>query len=357
MNRKEFLLASGSLIPMSFLGTSKADAAEAKKAAVSYMDSPAYQEHANALRFRADKKFKIVQFTDIHWVPGNPHSQVSFERMNEVLDAEKPDLVVYSGDIVTGRPAAEGYKSVLELVTSRGIPFAVTFGNHDDEQDLTRREIYDLIKDEPGNLTGTVEGLTGVTNYVLPIKSSDGKKDAFILYIFDSLTYSPDKAVEGYDWIKHDQIEWYRDCSAKLTAANGGKPYPALSFFHIPLPEYNQAAADEDSLLIGIRKEEACAPRVNSGLFTAMLEAKDVMGVFVGHDHVNDYVARWKGIALGYGRFTGSKTTYWDVPWGNGARVFELTEGERSFKSWIRLAKGRVIAEFQYPDDFKNADD
>ena len=43
------------------------------------------------------------------------------------------------------------------------------------------------------------------------------------------------------------------------------------------LPEYNEAAADERALLIGIRKEKACAPVVNSGLFTAMLEAGDVL--------------------------------------------------------------------------------
>lgn len=28
---------------------------------------------------------------------------------------------------------------------------------------------------------------------------------------------------------------------------------------------------------------------MNSGLFAAFLEAGDVMGAFVGHDHVNDF--------------------------------------------------------------------
>ncbi|WP_373804028.1 metallophosphoesterase, partial [Bacteroides heparinolyticus] len=59
------------------------------------------------LRFRSDKKFKIVQFTDIHWVPGNPASEDAYACMNAVLDAEKPDLVVYTGDLVYGKPAAE----------------------------------------------------------------------------------------------------------------------------------------------------------------------------------------------------------------------------------------------------------
>ncbi len=352
MNRKEFLQASGLLLPMSFLGMPKAGASTMRPAAVSYLDSADYRRHADALRFNADGKFKIVQFTDVHWVPGDPASEEAAERMNEVLDAERPDFVIYTGDVIFGKPAAEGYKRAFEPVISRGIPFAVTLGNHDDEQDMTRSQIYAHIKDMPGNLTGTVEGLSGVTNFILPIKSSDGSKDAFILYGLDSLAYSQREETKGYDWIKRDQIEWYRACSAALTARNGGTPYPALAFFHIPIPEYNEAASDEGALLIGVRKEKACAPHVNSGLFTAMLEAGDVMGIFVGHDHVNDYVAKWKGILLGYGRFTGGKTVYHDIPWGNGARVLELTEGVRSFRSWIRIKEGRVISEICFPEDF-----
>ena len=61
------------------------------------------------------------------------------------------------------------------------------------------------------------------------------------------------------------------------------------------------------------------------------------MATFVGHDHVNDYVVDWKGILLCYGRFTGGNTVYHDIPGGNGARVIELTQGVRSFKTWERL--------------------
>ncbi|WP_455637885.1 metallophosphoesterase family protein [Parabacteroides sp.] len=365
MNRKAFLQTSGLLLPMSFLGftgakaTGKATGAEADATATGelYLDSDSYKAHAGKLRFNADGKFKIVQFTDIHWVPGNSASEEAAERMNEVLDAEKPDFVIYTGDIIFAKPAAEAYKRAFEPVISRHLPFAVTLGNHDDEQDMTRLQIYEYIKDMPGNLTGTVEGLTGVTNFILPIKSSDGSKEAFILYMFDSLAYSMKEETKGYDWIKPDQIDWYTRCSRALTAKNGGKPLPALSFFHIPVPEYNQAASDENTLLIGVRKEKACAPVVNSGLFSAMLEAGDVMATFVGHDHVNDYVAKWKGILLGYGRFTGGKTVYHDVPDGNGARVFELTEGKRAFKSWIRLKDDQVISTIHYPADFAKGGD
>ncbi len=304
------------------------------------------------LKFGEDKKFKIVQFTDVHWKADSIASEEAGERMGEVLDAEKPDLVIFTGDVIFGKPADKSMRRALEPTIKRGIPFAVTFGNHDDELGMSRKELYDFIKDMPGNLTSTVEGISGVTNYILPVKTSDGSKDAALLYVFDSHSYATLKGIKGYGWIKHDQVQWYIDESKKFTEANGGTPLTALSFFHIPLPEFHEAVQNEGSFLIGTRKEKACAPEINTGLFAAMKEAGDVLGVFVGHDHVNDYAVSWKGIMLCYGRFTGGKTVYHDMPGGNGARIIELTEGERQFRSWIRLKGEKVINEFTYPSEW-----
>ena len=264
--------------------------------------------NAQTLKFNSDKKFKIVQFTDVHWKSGKAESKVSEKCMIKVLDEEKPDLVVFSGD---------------------------------------------FIKKYNGSLIDTTEGISGISNYILTVKSSTDGKDAAVLYIFDSNSYSKKEETKGYDWIKTDQINWYISESKNFTKENAGNPLPALAFFHIPLPEYNEAASDENAKLIGTRREKACSPVINTGLFAAMLNCGDVMGTFVGHDHVNDYAVCWKGIMLCYGRFTGSKNTYYDIPGGNGARVIELTEGERGFKSWIRLHDGKVINGIAYPEDFK----
>ena len=123
-----------------------------------------------------------------------------------------------------------------------------------------------------------VPEISGVGNYALTVRSSDGKKDAFVLYCIDSNTYSTIKGVKGYDYIKRDQIDWYCKKSAEFTRNNGGEPVPSLAFFHIALPEFNQAASDENAQLYGIRREKACAPALNSGLFTAIKENGDVMG-------------------------------------------------------------------------------
>ena len=303
------------------------------------------------LKFNDEGKFKIVQFTDIHWVYGSDNSKPARERIIEVLDAEKPDLVVLTGDVVTAKPAEKGLKEALAPIVERKIPFALTFGNHDEENDLSRKEMLAVVQSLEGNLTTTTDGITGVTNYVLPIKASSDDRAAAVLYVFDSNAYSTIKGLKGYGWIEHDQIGWYKKTSAAYTAANGGTPIPSLAFFHIPIPEYHEAVQNESNFMVGTRKERACSAEVNSGLGTAMLAAGDVMATFVGHDHVNDYAVNWRGILLCYGRLTGGSTTYNDIPKGNGARVIVLTEGKREFETWIRIKGGEVINHVNYPTD------
>lgn len=310
-----------------------------------------HREENKQLAFNKDGKFKIVQFTDVHWIAGNPKSDVAGVMMNEILDAEKPDLVIYTGDIIYGGVAEDGLRKALEPTISRGIPFAVTFGNHDDEHNLNRQQVYEFIKGMPGNLTSSVEGLKGITNFILNVKSAEGDKDAATLYVFDSNSYSTIKGVKGYGWIGHDQVQWYIENSRNIKAANGGDTIPALAFFHIPLPEYFEAVKEGTVYMYGNRMEKVCCPEINTGLFAAMLESGDILGTFAGHDHINDYAVKWKGIMLCYGRYSGGSTVYHGIPGGNGARVIELTQGEKAFRSWIRLKEGKVINEFKFPSE------
>lgn len=306
-----------------------------------------------SLRFGDNGEFKIVQFTDVHFKYGNPASDVALKRMAEVLDAERPDLVVFTGDVVFSAPADTAMRVVLSCVSDRKIPFVVTFGNHDDEQGKTRSELYDIIRSVPYNVQPD-RGDEASPDYILRLKSADGSKDAALLYCLDSHSYSTLPDVKGYGWLTSDQVEWYRRESLASKAQNGGRPLPALAFFHIPLPEYNEAASDENAILVGTRMEKACAPALNTGMFTAMKEAGDVMGVFVGHDHDNDYAVMWKGLLLAYGRFTGGNTEYNHLP--NGARVILMKEGSRSFTTWICQKGGVMTDRTVYPDSYVKDD-
>mgnify|MGYP000204988362 FL=1 len=134
--------------------------------------------------------------------------------------------------------------------------------------------------------------------------------------------------------------------SAAYTAANGGKPLPALAFFHIALPEYVAAWRNPDNTHVGRAAEDECPGALNPGMFAAMAECGDVMGTFVGHDHDIDYVVAEKGIALGYGRFSGDDTTYNNLR--PGVRILVLTEGERGFETWIHERDGRIADHVEF---------
>lgn len=86
-------------------------------------------------------------------------------------------------------------------------------------------------------------------------------------------------------------------------------------------------------------------------IFTSVKECGDVMGMFVGHDHDNDYAVAYKEVLLAYGRYTGGNTVYNDLP-SNGARVIVLKEGERKFNTYIRIANGEIESFVSYPDNF-----
>ena len=153
------------------------------------------------LRFNKDGKFKIVQFTDVHFKYKNPASDIALERINQVLDEEQPDFVIFTGDVVYSAPADKGMLQVLEQVSKRKLPFVVTFGNHDNEQGMTREQLYDIIRQVPGNLMPD-RGSVLSPDYVLTVNaSSDAKKDAAVLYCMDSHSYSPLKDVKGYAWL------------------------------------------------------------------------------------------------------------------------------------------------------------
>jgi len=297
------------------------------------------------LRFRQDGTFKIVQFTDVHHTSDGSNSIPTFELMEEVLAKETPDLVVFTGDLIAshGDPSPkDAIQEVTAVAQRAGIPFAVVLGNHDAEGIVPREEMITLFEGSPFSLTESgPDDISGYGNYVLTVQGSGSEQPGAALYFVDSGDYAPSH-IGGYDWIKRDQIEWYVHQSTALTEQNSGKPLPSLAFFHIPVPEYDEVW--NSHTCSGLRYEEVCSPKINSGFFTALVEMGDVMGTFVGHDHVNDYEGKLHGIRLCYGRATGYNT-YGRDGFPRGARIIQLQEGQRAFDSWLRLADGTVVKE------------
>lgn len=295
--------------------------------------------------FRDDKTFTIVQFTDIHWHNGEAEDRQTQELMEMTIDNVDPDLVVLTGDTLSGgncKDPRASLRQVADIFEERKVLWASAFGNHDYEGSASREELMEEMNSCPMCLAEAgPEDITGVGNYVLKIQSSQSENTAAALYLIDSGRGAPTD-IGGYDWIRRDQIEWYINESTALTN-EAGKPLPALAFFHIPIPEYDEVW--DLHTCYGVKYEAVCCPRVNTGLFAAMHEMGDVLGVFVGHDHINDYEGDLHGIRLCYCRGTGSHT-YGREGFPRGARVIRLTEGERNFGTWQYLADGSSLRQF-----------
>ena len=302
--------------------------------------------------FNKNGKFKILQITDTHYVAGNPKSVRALDNVKQMLDLEKPDLVIHTGDVVYGKPAEQSLREILAPISERQIPFFVTFGNHDEEYDRTREEMLNVVMSIPYNLNKRIPDIHGVSNGILTVSSAKDDKVQRVLYIFDSNAYSKIGSIKGYDHIRFNQIAWYRKNSEEFTKLNGNIPIPSLAFFHIPLLEHREAITDHaNSETRGTKAELIASSKISSGLFASMKEMKDIQAMFVGHDHNNDCSTLWNKMFFIFGRFSGCDTVYNDLK-PNGARVIELTENESSFRSWTRLFGGKIEQDLKYPDDF-----
>lgn len=298
-----------------------------------------------------DGKFRVVQFTDMHWSTSTPKSAATITTIKAVLNKEQPDLAILTGDIVVGDSALESWMFLVDLFENAKTPFAVIMGNHDPEN-INKNELYDNLLKSP-YFVGKKgpRDIKGVGNYAIPVYNSKNQnKVEAVLYCLDSNDYSESSIRYGYyDWVKFNQIEWYRNQSSQFTQNNGGSPVPSLTFMHIPLIEYNNII-DRPNTLGNFLESGVSSPRINSGLFGSFIDMKDMMGVFVGHDHDNDIIGVEYGIALGYGRVTGFDA-YGSLE--RGGRIIELYEGTPQFDTWISTPTGRDH-KFYYPSELNS---
>ncbi len=299
------------------------------------------------LRFRGET-FKIVQFTDTHWTNFDERDRRTRQVMEAVLECEQPDLVFLTGDMLGGADCKDAERGMLQLVEpieARGLPWTAVMGNHDDEGTLCRDDLWRVLEACP-HFVGKrgPRNITGVGNYVLPVLNRQGDRPACFLWGIDSNSYAT-TGIGGWGWITRDQIAWYVRTARQMRQRWGISPekaerIPSLAFFHIPLPEYDEVWRTQ--VCYGEKHEEVCAPKINTGFFAALHEVGEVIGTFVGHEHINDYWGDLYGIRLCYGRASGYGG-YGKEGFLCGARVIELWENVRDFRTWLRLEDGTAI--------------
>ncbi len=305
------------------------------------------------LKFNEKGEFKIVQFTDTHVDLASNSNLKVYETIKKVLDIEKPNFAILTGDNVTENEPQEAYRLFAEIFKNANVPWAAVFGNHDGQSGASREYLAEFLPKLPLCMNSDYDQgeIYGYSNFVLPVYGKNKKIEALV-YCMDSnsnSTLSP--TVDGYGWFDFSQINWYRKKSKEFTLTNDGNPLPALAFFHIPLPEYTKAWNNKYTPPLGVKNEDECSPDINTGMFSAMLECGDIMGTFVGHDHINDYIGVYYTIALAYGRVTKVMRNPEEDPLAGG-RVIVLKEGQREFDTWIRDMNGKRELDCTWPNSF-----
>lgn len=277
----------------------------------------AKSEKEHKPRVGKNGRFKILQVSDMHLSTGvgkcrnaiGPHDEPSknceadprtLEFIESILDDEKPDLVILSGDQVEGPTAPDTQSAIFKFaqpLIERQIPYAAIFGNHDAEGELSmsREGQMSILQSLPYSLSQPgPEHVDGVGNYYIEVLApSPSEHSAITIYLLDTHALTPDeKNFKGYDWLKQSQIEWFRTTSEGLKKAKAHLKYTHIhmdmAFIHIPLPEYGER--DNNVIKGGQWKEPVTAPAFNSQFYEALAQ-EGVVAIGCGHDHVNDYCA------------------------------------------------------------------
>lgn len=304
------------------------------------------------LRFH-DGKFRIAQLTDIHWGDEQSDTVLNCMLIETVANEQKPDLFVLTGDIVTGGDARKGWQRLLHILETTKIPYAVCLGNHDAEAQpgFPADSILAWLRQWGHHCVNThpVPNIHGY-NTSIPVLGQGDDSVRNVIYCIDSNSYPADSTLRrysDYDWLHPDQIEWYVAESRRYASENGGKPVPSLAYFHICLPEYQEIAKAPQTF--GRFREPCCPPGVNTGFLARAYMQKDIMGIFVGHDHSNDFIGQRSGICLAYGRQSGVMGNDPGAPMGS--RIVELSEGRRAFSTWIVTLQGKEST-YHYPTGY-----
>lgn len=284
--------------------------------------------------FVTDGDFKVMQLTDVHiggGVLSIKEDKMAINAVAAMISAEKPDLVVVTGDISFAVPwagtinnayAHEYFKMLMEQL---GVYWTVTFGNHDSEvYDLyDRAAVAKMYEDDSTNyclFTSEDGGVYGECNHVINLKDTQGFiTKSFIMMDTNSYTDEDPLGIMWiYDNIHEDQIAWYESQIEKLNKHNAAlgsnEPVESLLFIHIPLMEVREAvneyiaAGDKDTEnvnhlfgKIGESEPYVYCSMEEEEMFETILEHGSTKAIFFGHDHLNNLMVDYKGVALCYG--------------------------------------------------------
>lgn len=341
------------------------------------------------LQFHYSGKFRVLQIADIQ--DGPKVSKDTITLIEASLDATRPDLVIFSGNQIAGYdPAfADSFRKrrwceeaipesalnhTRELVrkaigqftsplASRGIPWAVTYGNHDFQCGLSNAELDGIYREFPGCINPPSDALAKQTVYMchkdgspaatngeetdapisastipgtfaLPVMDVDCTRNVLGLVLVNSGDYAHGG---GFGTPSPETLAFLKALPEHIGAKS-------MVFQHMPLPEYYQVlkpvaanaafamqgyrkhadtyyVLDEDRTQAGGYLGEGISCPDESDEFEALREG--YFGVVAGHDHRNGFVGEHEGLLL-IATPTCGFNTYGPAPAKRATRLIEF---------------------------------
>lgn len=317
------------------------------------------------LTFDRNGQFKVVTFSDMHfgerWGNGSfaafgPEDDANTQRVHAtILDQEKPNYVVFNGDIMTGENVfadnATGYQDMCYQPTvERGIPFSSTHGNHDNANNINHdKEIqYEMAHYSQLSYTRSDVGPKpyGNGNYWVPVYAKEGDSSpALIMWFFDSRSFvsgsgngpGPIPAAANYYWVDENTVPAYIAEQSLLMKVIWGQLPPSLVFVHIPfahsddlapLPTEGDHDDEPDPAVQGYLANYTGLDLPTFNAIVDLAEGKNkVMAVTSGHDHGESWCARStnsSGITLCFDGHSGYGGYVTDNSMIRNGRVFNV---------------------------------
>ena len=309
--------------------------------------------YSEELKFNNNGSFKILQISDTHFgngvkskcnnYYGNCSGLDTVKFISKALNIEKPDLVVFTGDLID-KEAADAKWSLdllLDPVIKGNYKFSAVLGDTDGESTLPREQLLSYLQ-KKNNSFIQFGNVYGKGNFILKVMHDDEVKTELIM--LDSGRKKSDSKI-NYDWFQPSQLD--------LINKTVTKGIPKLAFFHIPIPEYSSASKKYN--ISGTKYEDEDTSNINGGLFSTLYNLDYVVSTHVGHDHINDYCVDNNGINLCYSGGAGY-SAYGKQGWNRRMRVIQLQDFGKKVKTWKLLDKTyeRVGEEYLYNNDLPN---
>lgn len=288
------------------------------------------------LTYKDDNTFRIMQMTDTHIgnMPFHEDDHKTFDLVRTMLQEVPCDLVIHTGDIIWSdgvKNADHVFKEFISIFNEFNIPVAITFGNHDSEENISRKNLRDLYQSEVVNQVEMTDQdlVQDRLSYTINIYSADGSNLLNTLYLIDSGAGS-DEDISEYEWVFPKQVDWFKQTASKYQ--QGDQVKRNIVFQHIPLPEYWLSMHHIVSGECHEENDTISSPKLNTGLFSAMYLNRETWGMTVGHDHNNNFDSLYQGLHLVYGQVSGFQC-YGDNP--RGVRIFELNADKQTIETHV----------------------